>query len=193
MARTPSTMLELGTPAPDFCLPDPAGNRVCRDDFKDKAALLVVFMCNHCPFVKHIRDELANVAREYQLKGVAIVGISSNDVANYPDDSPEKMAREIERAGYTFPYLYDESQEVAKAYHAACTPDFFLFDRDRRLAYRGQFDDARPGNDEPVTGNDLRAAMDAVLEGRAVAEDQKPSIGCNIKWKAGNEPDYFGA
>lgn len=191
MARTPSTMLELGTPAPDFCLPDPAGNQVCRDDFKDKAALLVIFMCNHCPFVKHIRDELAKVAREYQAKGVAIVGISSNDVANYPDDSPEKMAEEIEQAGYTFPYLYDETQEVAKAYRAACTPDFFLFDRDRKLVYRGQFDAARPGNKEPVTGEDLRAAMDTVLEGRAVPEDQSPSIGCNIKWKAGNEPDYF--
>jgi len=190
MVQTASTMLELGSPAPDFCLPDTHGRQVCRDDFRDKPALLVVFMCNHCPFVKHIQRQLAAVIAEYQPKGLAAVGINSNDVANHPDDSPEKMAEEAERVGYTFPYLYDETQEVAKAYRAACTPDFFLFDAERKLVYRGQFDDARPKNDAPVTGKDLRAAIEAVLEGGPMPE-QKPSIGCNIKWKPGNEPDYF--
>ncbi len=192
MAQTPSTMLALGTSCPDFCLPDTEGRRVCRDDFAGKPALLVGFMCNHCPFVKHIRHELARFAQEYQQKGLAMVGISANDVASYPDDSPGRMAEEVRKIGYTFPYLYDESQEVAKAFRAACTPDFFLFDDERKLVYRGQFDDARPGNDRPVTGADLRAAVDAVLEGRPVPEDQKPTIGCNIKWKPGNEPGYFG-
>jgi peroxiredoxin len=192
MVQTASTMLELGSPAPDFCLPDPQGRQVCRDDFKDKPALLVVFMCNHCPFVKHIRSALAKMVREYQEEGLAMVGINANDVTAHPDDSPEKMADEIRAAGYTFPYLYDEQQQVAKAYRAACTPDFFLFDKHRKLVYRGQFDDARPGNNQPVTGRDLRAAVEAVLAGHAVSQDQKPSIGCNIKWKPGNAPDYFG-
>jgi len=183
MAETASTMLPLGTAAPRFQLPDPHGKRVSSDDFGNAPALLVVFMCNHCPYVKHIGPGLAELARQYHGRGVAIVGINSNDAESYPDDRPEKMADEVQRLGYTFPYLYDESQEVAKAYHAACTPDFFLFDRDRRLVYRGQFDDSRPNNGRPVTGVDLRAALDAVLEGRAITSDQKPSVGCNIKWK----------
>ena len=191
MAETPSTMLALGTKAPQFRLPDPHGKWVSLDDFKDAPALLVVFMCNHCPYVKHIQSKLAEVAKEYQAKGVGVVGINSNDVASYPDDRPEKMAEEIKQVGYTFPYLYDESQEVAKAYRAACTPDFYLFDRERRLVYRGQFDDSRPGNGRPVTGADLRAALDAVLAGRSVPGNQRPSLGCNIKWKRGNAPDYF--
>lgn len=191
MVMTPSTMMPLGTAAPDFSLPDTEGKTVALGDFKDAPALLVMFICNHCPFVKHIRTGLARVAKEYQAKGVAIVGINSNDVENFPQDSPEMMAREVNEAGYTFPYLYDESQEVAKSYRAACTPDFFLFDRERKLVYRGQLDASRPSNNIPVTGEDLGAAMDAVLEGRPVSQDQKPSIGCNIKWKAGNEPDYF--
>jgi len=191
MAETPSTMLALGTKAPQFRLPDPHGKWVSLDDFKDAPALLVVFMCNHCPYVKHIRSKLAEVAKEYQAKGVGVVGINSNDVANYPDDRPEKMAEEIKQVGYTFPYLYDESQEVAKAYRAACTPDFYLFDRDRRLVYRGQFDDSRPGSGRPVTGADLRAALEAVLAGRPGPANQRPSLGCNIKWKRGNAPDYF--
>ena len=193
MALTPSTMLPLGTSAPDFELSDPDGERVSRDDFEDAPGLLVVFLCNHCPFVKHIRHELADFAREVQKRGLAVVGISSNDVEKYPDDSPEKMKEEAREVGYTFPYLYDGSQEVAKAYRAACTPDFFLFDGDRKLVYRGRFDASRPGNEEPVTGEDLRAAVDALLEGRPVPENQIPSAGCNIKWKPGNEPEYFGA
>lgn len=192
MSLTPSTMLPLGTPAPDFELPDPNGKRITRDDFEDAPGLLVIFLCNHCPFVKHLRQELADFAREVQKRGLAVVGVSSNDVEKYPDDSPEKMKEEARTVGYTFPYLYDESQEVAKAYRAACTPDFFLFDGERKLVYRGQFDASRPGNDEPVTGEDLRAAVDALLEGRPVPENQIPSVGCNIKWKPGNEPDYFG-
>jgi peroxiredoxin len=190
MALTPSTMLPLGSKAPAFRLPDTEGKTVSLDDFRDAPALLVMFICNHCPYVKHVRDELARLAREYQAKGVAVVGISSNDAAAYPDDGPEAMAREKAAAGYTFPYLYDESQEVARAYQAACTPDLYLFDRDRKLVYRGQLDASRPGNDVPVTGRDLRAALDAVLAGRPVAEDQRPSMGCNIKWKPGNEPNY---
>jgi thiol-disulfide isomerase/thioredoxin len=185
-------MLALGTPAPDFRLPDTTGGLVSRDGFADAPALLVMFICNHCPFVKHIRDGLARFAREYQGKGLAIVAINSNDVTTYPEDSPTKMAEEIEAAGYVFPYLYDESQAVAKAYAAACTPDFFLFDRERRLVYRGQFDDSRPGNGIAVSGKDLRAACDAVLAHKPVTADQRPSIGCNIKWKRGNEPQYSG-
>ncbi len=193
MARTPSTMQELGTPAPDFRLLEPAtGAYRALDDFRDAPALLVVFMCNHCPYVIHIREALAGFAREYQPKGLAMVGINSNDVENRPDDSPEKMVEEVRRAGYTFPYLFDADQSVAKAYRAACTPDFFLYDAGRKLVYRGQFDDARPHNDEPVTGRDLRAAVDALLAGKPIAPDQKASLGCNIKWKPGNEPDYFG-
>jgi len=184
-------MLPLGTAAPDFRLPDTNRTTVSLADFKDKPALLVIFMCNHCPYVKHIRAGLAQFAKEYQPRGVAIVGISSNDAANYPEDSPAKMAAEVKSAGYIFPYLYDESQAVAKAYRAACTPDLFLFDRERRLVYRGQFDASRPGNGTSVTGKDLRAALDAVLAGKTPSTQQTPSMGCNIKWKHGNEPDYF--
>ncbi len=191
MVMTPSTMLPLGTHAPDFRLPDTSGKVVSRDDFKAAPALLVMFICNHCPFVQHIRGELARFGRDYQKRGAAIVAINSNDVENYPDDSPAKMAKEIEKFGYTFPYLFDETQEVAKAYRAACTPDFYLFDGDRRLVYRGQLDASRPSNSVSVTGADLRRAMDAVLDGKPVSQDQVPSIGCNIKWKAGNAPDYF--
>lgn len=191
MAQTASTMLPLGTPAPAFSLPEPAtGKIVSLDDFKDAPALLVIFMCNHCPFVKHIRQGLIQFARDYQAKSLAIVAISANDATNYPDDSPAKMAEEAKIFGYPFPYLHDESQSVAKAYRAACTPDFFLFDAGRRLVYRGQFDGGRPGNNIPVTGSDLRVAANAVLAGQPVAPAQKPSIGCNIKWKAGNEPNY---
>ncbi len=193
MARTPSTMQELGTPAPDFNLLEPlTGKRRSLADFRDAPALLVVFMCNHCPYVIHIRDALAKFAREYQPRGLAMVGINANDVDNYPADSPEKMVEEIKTAGYTFPYLYDEDQSVAKAYHAACTPDFFLYDADRKLFYRGQFDDSRPRNDLPVTGRDLAAAVEAVLAGKPAPAEQIPSLGCNIKWKPGNEPDYYG-
>ena len=192
MARTPSTMLPLGTEAPGFSLVNVDGRTVSLADFVGQPALLVIFMCNHCPFVKHIADPLAQFTAEYMDKGVAVVGINSNDAANYPADSPEQMVREAEERGYRFPYLYDESQEVAQAYRAACTPDFFLFDRDRRLVYRGQFDDSRPDSGIPVTGADLRAALDAVLAGTKPSEKQRPSIGCNIKWKPGNEPDYFG-
>ena len=191
MALTPSTMLPLGTSAPEFVLPDTAGKMVSLAEFESAAALLVMFICNHCPYVKHIRAGLAQLGRDYQARSVAIVAISANDAANYPQDRPAQMKQEARAAGYSFPYLHDETQTVAKAYRAACTPDFFLFGPDRKLVYRGQFDDSRPGNGVPVTGKDLRAALDAVLAGRPVAQDQKPSIGCNIKWKAGNEPDYF--
>jgi peroxiredoxin len=191
MVMVPSTMLPLGTSAPDFALPDTEGDTVTRDQFKDADALLVMFICNHCPYVKHIREPLAKLAKQWQDKGVAVVGISSNDVENYPDDSPEKMKEEKADAGYTFPYLYDPTQEVAHAYRAACTPDFFLFDKDQKLVYRGQLDDSRPKTDRPVTGKDLTAAIDAVLSGQPVSDQQIPSAGCNIKWKPGNEPDYF--
>lgn len=192
MARTLSTMLPLGTKAPPFSLPNVDGKTVSLSDFAGQNALLVMFICNHCPFVKHVASELARLARDYQPRGVAAVAINSNDAAGYPDDSPSKMVEEARARGYTFPYLYDETQQVAKAYHAACTPDFFLFDRNLTLVYRGQLDSSRPDNGIPVTGEDLRAALDAVLAGKPVAAEQKPSIGCNIKWKAGNEPDYFG-
>ena len=192
MVKTPSTMAPLGIEAPAFSLPDTRGNTVSLDDFRDAPGLLVAFICNHCPFVKHLRAELAEFAREYQGKGLAVVGINSNDVARYPADSPEMMAREVEEAGYTFPYLFDEDQSVAKAYAAACTPDFFLFDGERHLAYRGQFDDSRPGGGRPVTGEHLRAAADALLDGAPIPGPHHPSVGCNIKWKPGNEPDYFG-
>jgi peroxiredoxin len=181
-------MIALGTPAPDFTLPDTAGRLVTRDSLAGAPGLLVAFICNHCPFVKHIRAGLAQFGRDYRDRGLAIVAISSNDAASYPADAPERMAEEVKSAGYVFPYLYDETQSVARAYAAACTPDFFLFDRQRRLVYRGQFDASRPSNRLPVTGADLRAAADAVLAGREVAPDQRPSIGCNIKWKPGNEP-----
>jgi peroxiredoxin len=191
MALTPSTMLPLGTVAPDFNLPDTNGKTISLGNFKDKTALVVVFLCNHCPYVVHLRKGLAQLAADYSLKNVAVMGINANDVKNYPADSPAKMKEEVSAAGYTFPYLYDEKQAVAKAYRAACTPDFYLFDRGRRLVYRGQFDASRPGNGIPVTGKDLRAAIDAVLAGKPTSELQVPSIGCNIKWKAGNEPDYY--
>jgi len=190
MAATTSTMVTLGTSAPNFSLPDTEGNIVSLADFKEAPALLVIFMCNHCPFVKHILSGLAELVKEYQSKGVTVVGINSNDVTNYPEDSPEMMAKLVEEAGFTFPYLYDETQEVAKAYNAACTPDFFLFDKESKLAYRGQMDDSRPGNNIPITGIDLIKAMDAVLAGREVSTEQKPSMGCNIKWKPGNQPYY---
>lgn len=191
MAQTASTMLPLGTPAPDFSLPEPmTGKTVSLGDFQDAPALLVMVICNHCPFVKHIRQGLVQFARDYPAKDLAIVAISANDAANYPDDSPAKMAEEAKTFGYPFPYLHDESQAVAKAYHAACTPDFFLFDASRKLVYRGQFDGSRPGNKLPVTGSDLRAAADALLAGQPVPSAQQPSIGCNIKWKTGHEPDY---
>jgi peroxiredoxin len=191
MALTPSTMLALGTAAPDFKLPDTNGKTVALSDFAGKPALLVIFMCNHCPYVKHIRTGLAQLARDYLPRGAAMIGINSNDAANYPEDSPARMKDEVKSAGYLFPYLYDESQAAAKAYRAACTPDFYVFGKDRKLAYRGQMDDSRPGNGLPVTGRDLRAALDAALSSNPAPADQKPSIGCNIKWKPGNAPEYF--
>lgn len=191
MARTPSTMLPLGTPAPAFSLPDSrTGTTVSLEDSAGAAGLLVMFICNHCPFVQHVRGQLADLGRDYADRGLAIVAINSNDATTHPEDGPAAMKREAASHGYTFPYLFDESQEVARAYHAACTPDFFLFDAARRLAYRGQLDGSRPGNGVPVTGTDLRAAIDAVLAGTAPSDDQKPSIGCNIKWRRGNAPDY---
>ena len=192
MARTPSTMLPLGTLAPDFALADYDGKLWRRDDFAQAPGLLVMFICNHCPFVVHVRDELARLADAYAARGIAVVGIMSNDHRSYPDDAPAKMKLEAERYGYRFPYLVDEDQSVAKAYQAACTPDFFLFDAEQSLVYRGQLDGSRPGNDVPVTGEDLRAALDALLGGRPQSDGQVPSIGCNIKWKPGNEPAYFG-
>ena len=190
MAVTASEMLSLGTQAPDFTLVDTKGNKVSLADFKDAPALLVIFMCNHCPFVKHVFRKLTELVKGYQAQGAAVVGINSNDVSTYPDDSPEMMAKVAEETGFTFPYLYDETQDVAKAYRAACTPDFFLFDKSRKLVYRGQMDDSRPGNDIPVTGTDLTEALDAVLGGIPVNSSQKPSMGCNIKWKRGNVPNY---
>jgi peroxiredoxin len=191
MALTSSTMLPLGTAAPDFRLPDTDGRTVSLDDFKGAPALLVIFLCNHCPYVKHVRHELARLCKDYEAKGVAVAGISSNDVATHPDDSPAMMAREKAEVGYTFPYLYDESQAVALAYQAACTPDFYVFDKAQKLVYRGQLDGSRPGNSIPVTGKDLRAALDAVLAGKPASSEPRPSMGCNIKWKRGNEPGYF--
>ncbi len=193
MAQTPSTMRALGTAAPNFNLPEPAtGKTVALADFQGSPALLVMFISNHCPFVKHIRSELARCTADCGGRGLASVAICANDAANYPDDSPARIAEDAKALGFSFPYLYDESQAVAKAYRAACTPDFFLFDANRKLVYRGQFDGSRPGNSIPVTGADLRAAVEAVLAGQPVTADQKPSIGCNIKWIAGNEPDYYG-
>ena len=192
MVKTASTMLPLGTQAPDFSLPDTNGKMVSLADFSQKPAILAAFICNHCPFVKHVAAGFAELAKEYGRRGVAVVAINANDVANYHDDSPAKMAEEVKLRGYTFPYLYDETQAVAKAYGAACTPDFYVFDKERKLVYRGQMDSSRPSSGLPVTGEDLRAALDAVLTGKPVPAQQKPSIGCNIKWKAGNEPPYFG-
>jgi len=193
MARTQSTMLELTTPAPDFSLPEPAtGNTVRLADFAGKP-LLVVFSCNHCPFVLHILRQFVEFADEYQPQGLSIVMINANDVSSYQDDSPQKMIELVNQYHMPFPYLYDQSQQVAMAYRAACTPDFFLFDDAHRLVYRGQFDDARPGNDRPVTGEDLRRATDALWQGEPMPDHQIPSMGCNIKWKPGNEPEYFQA
>lgn len=191
MVKTASTMLELGTPALPFSLPSTTGETVSLNDFADSKALLVIFMCNHCPFVKHVADELAKLADDYMPQGVGIVGISSNDVAKYPDDSLEKMKEEAAARQYKFAYLLDESQEIAKAYRAACTPDFYVFDSEMKLAYRGQMDDSRPNSGVPVTASDLRAALDAIVAGDTAPETQTPSIGCNIKWIPGNEPDYF--
>ncbi|MBI3985322.1 MAG: thioredoxin family protein [Lentisphaerae bacterium] len=191
MSVTPSTMLELGTPAPDFVLPDVASGRlITLATFEGKAALLVMFICRHCPFVKHIQAELVKLGHDYANKNVGIVAISSNDARDYPDDAAKSLREMARSLPLNFPLCYDQSQETAKAYTAACTPDFFLFDARRRLVYRGQFDDSRPGNDIPVTGKDLRAAMNAVLKGKPVSSDQKPSRGCGIKWKPGHEPAY---
>ena len=193
MVRTPSTMLSLGTIAPDFSLPNVDGRIVDYAAAAGPRGTVVMFICNHCPFVKHVADHLATLGRECLARGVGVVAISSNDVASHPADSPEQMVREAEERGYPFPYLYDETQDVAKQYHAACTPDFYLFDAGRNLVYRGQLDSSRPGNDIPVTGSDLREAIDVLLAGRPPVSEQKPSIGCNIKWKAGHEPPFFRA
>ena len=191
MALIPSTMLELGTPAPDFHLPDvTSGQRISLAALAHQKALLVMFICGHCPFVRHVKEELARLGRDYADKSVGIVAISANDAATHPGDAPESLRKMAQELGFTFPLCYDESQETAKAYTAACTPDFFLFDANRKLVYRGQLDSSRPGNTVPVTGSDLRAAIEAVLAARPVNRDQKPSIGCHIKWKPGNEPAY---
>ena len=191
MAETPSTMLDLGTALSHFRLSDLEGKHVSHADFKNAAALLVAFICPHCPYVKHLRDEFARFASEYRPRGLSVVAINSNDAAAFPDDDVAGMRKEAAAVGYTFPYLHDETQEVAKRFHAACTPDFFLFDRNHRLAYRGQFDDSRPNKPGAITGRDMRAAVDAVLAGQAVATTQRPSVGCNIKWKPGNAPEYL--
>lgn len=194
MVLTESTMMPLGSKAPDFQLPDTvSGETISLETFANKRALLVMFICQHCPFVKHVKAELARIGKDYADQGLGIIAISANNVETHPDDSPANLKAMAEELGFNFPFCYDESQETAKAYTAACTPDFFLFDDQRRLVYRGQLDDSRPGNDQPVTGKDLRAAIDAVLAGKEVSPSQKPSIGCNIKWKPGNEPPYFGA
>jgi len=193
MALTPSTMLPLGTDAPEFSLPDVVSEQtVSLGNFSGKKALVVMFVCRHCPYVKHVQNELARLGADYSARDVGIVGISSNDVADYPDDAPQSLRQFAQEQGFAFPLCYDESQETAKAYTAACTPDIFLFDAGRKLVYRGQLDDSRPGNGIPVTGGDLRAAIDAVLSDRPVNPEQKPGIGCNIKWKPGNAPDYAG-
>ncbi|MDX1496431.1 MAG: thioredoxin family protein [Salinisphaeraceae bacterium] len=185
MALTPSNMLPLGTEAPDFSLPDTiSGEEISLADAKSDVATVIMFICNHCPYVLHVNEELVRLAEDYKARGVSFVGISSNDVENYPQDGPEEMRRHAAEVGYPFPYLYDETQTVAQAYDAACTPDFFVFDGDLRLAYRGRLDGSTPGNDVPLTGRDLRAALDAVIEGKPAPEDQQPSMGCNIKWRA---------
>lgn len=185
MAATPSTMVPLGTIAPDFSLPDPATNTTLTwADCAGERGTLVMFLCNHCPYVKLIADELARLGEEYIPRGIGMVAVNANDATSYPADSPEKMVEEAELRGYPFPYLYDESQTVARAYDAVCTPDFFLYDSNRSLVYRGQFDDARPGAERPVTGKDIRNALDALLDGEPIDPDQTPSIGCNIKWKS---------
>lgn len=194
MAKTASMMLELGTAAPDFSLPDVvSGETITLASFAGKPALLVMFICQHCPFVKHVEGELARIGRDYAAKDLAIVAISANSIETHPSDAPPELKAQAERLGFNFPYCYDASQATAKAYSAACTPDYFLFDRDRRLTYRGQLDASRPGNDKPIDGKDLRAAIDAALTGTAPLATQVPSIGCNIKWTPGNEPSYFGA
>ncbi len=193
MTLVASTMLDLGTPAPKFQLEDLiSGETITPDAAAGPRGLLVMFVCRHCPYVKHVQDELAKIGNDYDDQGIGIVAISSNEIENYPDDAPDKLVEQAKEVGFNFPYCFDETQEVAKAYTAACTPDFFLFDADMKLVYRGQLDDSRPGNDKPVTGQDLRAALDAVVAGKPVDQDQKPSAGCNIKWKSGNEPPYFG-
>ena len=193
MSKTASTMLPLGAKVPTFALTDTVtGQTVSNADFDGIKGLLVMFICKHCPFVVHVKDELARLGRDYKDKDIAIVAISSNDVANHPDDAPENLAAMSRELGFEFPLLYDESQAVAKVFQAACTPDFFLFDAERKLVYRGQFDDSRPGSGLPVTGADLRAAVDALLEGRPVPSEQRPSLGCNVKWRSGNAPDYYG-
>lgn len=192
MALTPSTMTELGKHAPDFLLPDFNGKTHSLNDFQGKPALLVMFICNHCPYVKHVRHELGKLYHDYNGKGLGIVGINSNDAENYPDDSSANMKKMARESNWLFPYLIDETQEIAKKYRAACTPDFFLYDGARILRYRGQLDDSRPESGKPVQGKDLRAAIDSVLSGKIVSSIQKPSVGCNIKWKKGNEPSYFG-
>lgn len=191
MVRTASTMLPLGTPAPAFSLRDTDGNLVSLSDFSNRKALLVIFLCNHCPFVQHVAEQLKLLTDEYMQHNVAIVGINSNDADKYPDDAPAAMVKEKAERGYNFPYLFDADQSVAIAYNAACTPDFFLFDADLKLAYRGQLDSSRPNSGTPVTGEDLRGAIDEVLAGRHPTENQHASVGCNIKWKSGNEPQYF--
>ncbi|WP_254506767.1 thioredoxin family protein [Anatilimnocola floriformis] len=193
MVKTASTMRELGTPAPDFSLINVDGQTVSLADFKGQPGLLVIFMCNHCPFVKHVAPELARLAMDYMPRGIAVVGINSNDTSKHPEDSPEQMVHEAEQRGYPFPYLFDEDQDVAKEYHAACTPDFFLFDKEQKLYYRGQLDPSRPKAGDVADGRDLRAALDALLAGKPAPEKQIPSIGCNIKWKAGSEPAYFSS
>lgn len=184
MAATPSNMMPLGTMAPDFTLPNTVtGETVTLQDLKSDVATVIMFICNHCPYVKHIQGELVKLANDYKPKGVSFIAISSNDAVNYPEDSPAKMKELAQQLGNPFPYLYDETQEVAKAYQAACTPDFFVFDKEVKCAYRGQLDGARPKNEVPVTGEDIRAALDAILAGQPVSPEQTPSIGCNIKWK----------
>ena len=193
MALATSTMLPLGTKAPDFNLPEVvSGKATSLSTFAEKKALLVMFICRHCPFVKHVQNELVQLGRDYFTGDLAIVAISANDAKNYPDDAPESLQAFSTEQGLNFTLCYDESQETAKAYTAACTPDFFVFDDQRQLVYRGQLDDSRPSNDKPVTGADLRAAIEAVLAGKPVTSEQKPSVGCNIKWKPGNQPSYFG-
>lgn len=186
MALTPSTMLPLGTVAPVFRLPDTEGNPVSLKNFAGARGLLVMFICNHGPYVKHVRLELAKLGRDYPPRGITLVAINANDAENFPEDRPEKMKEEVRSAGFVFPYLYDQTQFVARAYQAACTPDFFLFDQDRKLVYRGQLDDSRPGNGKPVAGRDLRGAMDSLIAGRPIATNQAPSVGCNIKWRRSN-------
>ena len=191
MVKTASTMTSLGSSAPDFSLLNVDGRMIGLHDFDNQSSLLVIFMCNHCPFVKHVAEELTRLARDYMPRGVAVVGINSNDTATHPGDSPEQMVHEAEARGYPFPYLFDETQEVAQAYRAACTPDFFLYDQARELIYRGKLDASRPGNGVPNDGRDLRSALDALLIGKPLPEKQIPSIGCNIKWRAGGEPAYY--